>query len=278
MSVDGVLFQRKGMVLMEFPCGKQGDYTMPDNVTSITKYSFEGAQKLTSVYIPSSVTSIGNSPFFKCISLRSINVSASNKNYKSVDAVLFNKKGTTLMQYPCKKNETYIIPDGVITLKTYSFGECIDLKYVTISSSVTTIQTGVFQGCKQLRSITIPSSVTSMSVAPFLSCNNLVSIFVDSNNTSYKDIDGVLFNHNTTTLIQYPCGHASTYTIPDGVTTIGNSAFGSCNGLSSVTIPKSVTSLEEYAFSSVMAYINYLGESQPSCLEKFPNNTVVSTF
>jgi len=272
------LFERKGMALIEFPCGKEGDYTMPDNVTSIKQYSFEGAQKLTSVYIPSSVTSIGNSPFYECTSLCSINVSANNKNFRSIDGVLFNKKGTTLMQYPCKKNETFIIPDGIKTLKSYSFGECHDLKNVTISSSVTTIQTGVFQGCTQLTSITIPSSVTSMSVAPFLGCDNLASIFVDGNNTSFKDIDGVLFNYNATTLIQYPCGHASTYTIPDGVTTIGQRAFASCNGISSVTIPKSVTSFEERAFNTQMAYVNYLGESEPSCIEQSSTATVATTF
>ncbi|MBQ2426267.1 MAG: leucine-rich repeat domain-containing protein, partial [Lachnospiraceae bacterium] len=37
-------------------------------------------------------------------------------------------------------------------------------------------------------------------------------------------------------------------TIPDSVTTIGNSAFRYCTGLTSVTIPDSVTTIGNYVF------------------------------
>ena len=92
------------------------------------------------------------------------------------------------------------------------------------------------------------------------------SINVDSNNTSYKDIDGVLFNHNGTKLVQYPCGHSSSYTVPDSTTCIGEYSFYECSGLSSVTIPGSVTRIEYAAFNTVnMGYVNYLGTTEPQC-------------
>jgi len=120
-----------------------------------------------------------------------------------------------------------------------------------------------------LTSITIPSSVTSIGNAPFIGCTKLASITVDVNNPSYADIGGVLFNHNKTKLIQYPCGYSNTYTIPDDVTSIAEESFSSCSGLTSVTIPSSVTSIGNYAFSGVnMGYANYLGTTEPTCVEQ----------
>jgi len=148
---------------------------------------------------------------------------------------------------------------------------------VNISSNVTTIQNRAFECCPNLTSITIPSSVTSIGTSPFPGCVNLVSINVDANNALYTDIDGVLFDHNKTKLIQYPCGHSNTYTVPDNVTIIGEKSFFECSGLKSVTIPASVTSIEGSAFNTVnMAYINYLGLNEPSC-EEYPGS-IVSTF
>ena len=50
-------------------------------------------------------------------------------------------------------------------------------------------------------------------------------------------------------LVQYPPGKpGETYTIPSSVTSIGEQAFGGCDGLTSVTIPSSVTSIGDKAF------------------------------
>jgi len=117
-----------------------------------------------------------------------------------------------------------------------------------------------------LTSITIPSSVLSLGDSPFVGCTSLVSIIVDDNNPSYTDIDGVLFNSDGTKLLQYPCGHSHRYTVPDNVTSIAEYSFYKCSGLLSVTIPSSVTEIGEGAFNTVnMAYVNYLGSSEPVC-------------
>jgi hypothetical protein len=59
-----------------------------------------------------------------------------------------------------------------------------------------------------------------------------------------------LFDRSQTTLIQYPTGKGGTsYTIPEGVTTIDDRAFMNC-GLTSITIPDSVTSIGNYVFNA----------------------------
>ena len=115
--------------------------------------------------------------------------------------------------------------------------------------SVTSIGNYAFTDCYSLTSITIPNSVTSIGWYAFSGCSSLTSINVDVNNPNYCSIDGVLFNKDKTTLIQYPIGNTRTeYTIPNSVTSIGEYAFRDCSSLTSITIGNSVTSIGRSAF------------------------------
>ena len=121
---------------------------------------------------------------------------------------------------------------------------------VTIPASVTTIGQNAFKGCSALTSVTIPASVTSIGQSVFQDCFGLTSINVDTGNTSYSSVDGVLFNKLQTTLVEFPPGKSTSYTIPNSVTTIGTNAFINVNGLTSVTIGSSVTIIGTNAFES----------------------------
>lgn len=140
------------------------------------------------------------------------------------------------------------IPNSVTSIQQGAFSNCSGLSSITIPSSVTSIENTAFWGCSGLTSINIPSSVTSIGVNVFYGCIGLTGITVDSSNTSYCSESGVLFNKDKTTLIYYPLGKTGSYTIPDGVTAIGDYAFYYYSGLTSVTIPSSVTSIGENAF------------------------------
>ncbi len=114
---------------------------------------------------------------------------------------------------------------------------------------VTSIKDRAFESCSRLRSVTIPDSVTSIGDGAFLGCSSLTNIGVVDGNSEYTSQDGVLFDKNKTTLIQYLAGKKSDhYSIPDSVTSIGGSAFSGCSSLTSVTIPDSVTSIGNQAF------------------------------
>lgn len=71
-SADGVLFNKTGTVLVEYPGGKSGAYVIPSGVTSIGNSAFDSCASLASLSMPISVTTIGDWAFFGCTSLASV--------------------------------------------------------------------------------------------------------------------------------------------------------------------------------------------------------------
>ena len=211
-------------------CSSLTSITIPNSVTEIGVYAFKGCTSLTSITIPNSVTNIGDSTFWGCSSLTAIYVAVDNKNYTSVNGVLFNKDKTALICYPAgKTDKSYNITNSVTSIGDYAFNGCSSLTSVTIPNSVTEIGGSAFVGCASLKSITMPNSVTSIGDMAFYKCSSLTSI-----------------------------------TIPDSVTSIGSSAFSDCSKLRSITIPNSVTSIGAWAFNGCtgLTAINVAMENQ----------------
>ena len=135
--------------------------------------------------------------FSDCISLTDINVKADNKNYTSVNGVLFNKDKTELICYPAKKNnKRYIIPNSVTSIERFAFHKCIYLTDVTISNGVTNIENWAFHSCKSLTSINIPDSATSIGEEAFYNCESLTSITIPNSVTQIgKNALGYYFGY-----------------------------------------------------------------------------------
>ena len=197
-----------------------GDLTIPESViydgttypvASVGEGAFHACMGLTSVTIPNSVTSIGYGAFTACMGLTSMT-----------------------------------IPNSVTLIGEMAFADCSGLTSVTIPNSVTSIDNMAFGNCSSLTSVAIPNSVTSIGYGTFFYCGGLTSIEVSSGNTVYDSRDNcnAIIESASNTLI---CGCKNT-TIPNSVTSIGESAFNGHSGLTSVTIPNSVTSIGYRAF------------------------------
>ena len=145
--------------------------------------------------------------------------------------------------------KTLIIDEGVTSIGDRAFQDCRNLSNVKLPNSLTLIYNDAFSNCTSLASVIIPDSVTSIGDDAFLGCISLKSIEISDNNKNYSSVDGVLFNKNKSVLVIYPAGKTdSVYSIPNSVTSIGNSAFSECTNLSNITITDSVISIGDLAF------------------------------
>ena len=118
---------------------------------------------------------------------------------------------------------------------------------VMVNEGVTSIHDNAFYG-SSLTSISIPSSVEYIGDGVFGECGSLVGITIATDNQWYSSEDGVLFDKEKSTLICCPAGISGSYTIPDSVEYIGDSAFDRCSGLTEVIIGKGVSYIGDYAF------------------------------
>ena len=262
-------------------CSSLTGITIPNGVTAIGNEAFASCSKLLTVAIPDSVTSIGNDAFKPCKSLISITVGDNNEYYASDNGVLYDKKQKALLLYPsANNNNSYVIPDGVMTIGKMAFYSCKSLTDVTIPDSVTSIGNNAFASCSALTSITIPDSVTSIGNNALDNCKSLTSITVDENNKYYSSKDGVLFNKDRTVLILYPrSNNRKSYIIPDSVTTIEDWAFESCNSLTGILIPDSVTSIELNSFSwieTLTLFANKGSYAEQTLAKWLPFKTIIT--
>ena len=236
-AIDGMAFDNCGnLSKVTFPnslrsigpcafqsCDSLTSIVIPEGVISIESYAFNGCVDLTSISLPKSVTTIEDNPFSQCFNLTTITISAENPNYKSIDNVLYDKAGTTLIGCPGGKTIVYI-PDRVTSIGNVAFFGCFNLTNISLSERITSIGEEAFVNCSQL---------TSISVAP--------------NNSSFTSVEGVFFNKAKTTLIACPAGKTS-ISIPTSVTSIENWAFGSCYKLTTINLPESLENIGSYAF------------------------------
>ena len=147
--------------------GTSENVVIPDGVTKIGAYAFNGLENLVSVTIPDSVTSIGKNAFLGCNSLafNTYDNAEYLENAGNPHYCLIRAKDTSIKS--CKiHDDTIIIADG-------AFARCMSLKEISIPNGVTSIGDEAFYVCSDLESIVIPDSVTTIGVAAFSSCGKM---------------------------------------------------------------------------------------------------------
>lgn len=253
-------------------CVSLNNVSLPKSLTTINKGAFSGCESLESIRIRENVSLIDTEVFFGCTKLSSISVDIQSDHYAAVDNVLYNKARTALHTYPLgKSNETFAMPNTVITLDQYSMYHS-KVKNIILSNNLTSIGDSALEG-SNIVSISLPSTVASIGYRALSNCNNLKTITVDRDNNHYSALDGVLFNSLQTDLMVYPSGiEDQTYMVPDtvknirefafmnnshltevyltdGASTIGRYSFSGCTALKRVEMPDSIATVGEYAYS-----------------------------
>ena len=232
-----------------YNCSSLTSIEIPSSVTSIGNNAFDGCSSLTSVDISSSVTSIGEHAFYGCSKLTNIEIPSSVTSIgqfafsscSSLASVKIPSSVTSISGYAfsnCSSLTSVVLPSSVTWISWHTFENCSNLTSIVIPSSVTSIGDYAFNGCSSLAGIEIPSSVTRIGDYTFKGCSSLKSVEIPSGVTSigYETFEG--------------CSSLASVEIPFGVTTIGNYAFKNCSSLASIEIPSSVTTIKGGAFEN----------------------------
>ena len=224
-SIDGVLYNYVQDTLIQCP-GAKTSVTIPNSVTSIGESAFWGCSGLTSVTIPNSVTSIGEGAFSGCTGLMTLNFNAINCQDFSADSNMFG----------------------------------ISLTALTIGDSVRRIPANFVRDCSGLTSVTIPNSVTEIGHDAFRNCGGLIAAILGNGvsnvgNNAFKD-----------------CSYLTYLTIGIRLERIDDSAFANCSLLTSITSLASVPPL--IVSSNVFAYPNNCTVTVPcGSLEAYTEQT-----
>ncbi len=208
-------------------CPNITSFTFGDKVEYIPACLCYGMNKLTSIEIPNSVTSIGDGAFQSCESLTSVVWNAKKcSDFSSSSRPFYNSPNIT----------SFTFGDEVEHIPAYLCYNLSSLTSIEIPNSVTSIGEGAFYYCSSLTSIQIGNSVTSIGEGAFWNCTSLTSIQIGNSVTSIGE--GAF----------YYCSSLTSVEIPNSVTSIGECAF--CNGekLTIVVLGNSLTSIEKDAF------------------------------
>lgn len=204
-------------------------FSFGDSVQHIPAYLCHGMSKLSRLYIPKKVSSIGGYAFRDLNRLDSIYVHDDNLYYDSrnhCNALIESAYNRLILG--CYKTQ---IPEDIVSIGACAFRNVRKLTAALIPETVTNIEEEAFNGCTDLDTVALPSTLTAINDYTFQDCSSL-----------------------------------DTIALPQTLEFIGIRAFSNCTGLPNITLPASMDYIDQFAFSrcSNMEYITCLAVEPPT--------------
>ena len=249
-----------------YDCVSLASVTLPEGLESIGDYAFKYCESLATIVIPSSVTAIGTGCFSECTSLTAIVVAAGNAEYTAVDGVLYSADRTALFCYPEGKPEaSFTVPATVAYIEGLD-APALEEILVEDGSEFYASRDGVlydadftklicYPAGNPATSFTLPAAVVSISLQA-LATASLQEILVEDGSGFYASRDGVLYNADLTSLVQYPNARKElVYVVPETVVEIPYWSLGKNTSLVGMVFGNEVEYLEE---NKTFYYLSYI--------------------
>ena len=259
-----------------YGCSSLSSVSLSGGMSRIPSYTFFECYNLSSVSIPSSVRSIGESAF-------------DGAGIYSVDL----PSGVTELGAKAFRNThltSFTLPEGMTEVPDRLLSRCSNLESLTIHEGVTKIYDNAFFGCSSLMGVNLPESLTEMGEGVFSGCSSLATLNLKKNLktipvSAFSDCTGLTSLDIPTTVETVSdeafkgCTALTTVMINEGVATLGNSVFAGCEALDSVTLPTSIKTIGDGVFADCPAltevkYAGYL--SRWTKVEIGENNELLS--
>lgn len=202
--------------------------SLPDSLVAIGANAFAGCSGMFSISLPKGLKYVGDSAFYNCDKLNSLYYEGGLADWLGIQFV--SEQSNPLMYVADAKipgmTGDVVVPEGVTVISPYAFAKRTDITSISLPTSLTEIGDDAFYGC---------SALTAFTVA--------------EGNKGFKAVDGVLYTADGEKLLCYPAAkNATSYTLPDGVKTIGPRAFAYNTTLSEIKLNDGFTAIEDKAF------------------------------
>lgn len=239
--------------------------TLPETITDIDTYTFDGCTSLTSINIPDSVTHIGAFAFQGCE-----NVIQKQDGIHYVGKWIVGCDEQLDTYTPTLRGDTVGIADRGLwphsichsvklpSALRYIGSEAIEFNWNADTAEpapVLELPEGLvsigwsFIACSY-PAISVPASLTDIAPGAFHDCWSLTELTIAEDNPAYTAENGVLYSKDKTVLILCINRQSLEHiTVPDGVTRIEDMAFDRAEALKSVTLPEGLLSIGSNCFS-----------------------------
>lgn len=168
-------------------CENLETVTLPDSLEFIDSWAFERCSKLKTISVPANVTRINGGAFAQNSSMTSITCDPANKNYVSVNGVLFTKDMKELVAYPGGIQGGYTVPAAVNHIGDAAFYGALGLDSVTILGNLDFIGFEAFAECSKLTDVAIRDGVNYVGYWAFRGCDGIKTLTVPQSVTNIGD-------------------------------------------------------------------------------------------